>query len=159
MSDFGDQPFPRTALICAAALVGFTVLATAAVRGGVIEGRPTAEQNRVAHQAKPVAARDLRFIDQPDGSVLIEDVGEHSVASTIAPGSNNGFIRGVMRGLARDRKMRGLDEQPPFRLTQWDDGALTLKDSATGRVIELGSFGPDNRRSFAALLAGTEAMQ
>ena len=57
-----------------------------------------------------------------------------------------------MRGLARDRHIRGLDGSAPFRLTRWSNGDLTLTDSATARVIELGAFGETNRKSFEALL-------
>jgi putative photosynthetic complex assembly protein len=41
----------------------------------------------------------------------------------------------------------------PFRLTHWSDGRLTLEDAATGRRIELESFGPTNMQAFASLLA------
>ncbi|QYU67324.1 hypothetical protein J4558_20660 [Leptolyngbya sp. 15MV] len=58
----------------------------------------------------------------------------------------------MLRGLARDRRMRGLDAAPPFVLTLWQDGAISLTDSATGREIDLGGFGPDNRAAFAGLL-------
>jgi hypothetical protein len=42
--------------------------------------------------------------------------------------------------------------EAPYRLTLWDDYSLSLTDTGTGRTIELGSFGPDNRAAFAALL-------
>jgi putative photosynthetic complex assembly protein len=42
--------------------------------------------------------------------------------------------------------------EPPFNLTLWKNGTLSLTDKTTGRAIELGSFGPDNRAAFAALL-------
>ena len=68
-----------------------------------------------------------------------------------------GFIRGVLRGVARDRKMRGIGAQPPFALTLWRDGSLSLTDTATGREVELGGFGADNRAVFVALLEGEGA--
>ena len=43
---------------------------------------------------------------------------------------------------------------PPFTLTLWKNRTLSLEDKSTGRSIELGSFGPDNRAAFAALLPG-----
>jgi len=66
----------------------------------------------------------------------------------------NGFVRGVMRGMARERHFRGVGMTPPFTLTLWQNGTLSLVDKATGRAIELGSFGPDNRAAFAALMPG-----
>ena len=41
---------------------------------------------------------------------------------------------------------------PPFTLTAWRDGELSLTDTATGRSIELTAFGSTNRAAFAALL-------
>ena len=61
---------------------------------------------------------------------------------------------GKMRGMARERHMRGVGMAPPFTLTLWKNGTLSLEDKATGRSIEIGSFGPDNRAAFAALLPG-----
>jgi putative photosynthetic complex assembly protein len=57
-----------------------------------------------------------------------------------------------MRGMARERRMNGIGPALPFELTQWANGALTLRDPATGRAIELGSFGATNRAAFARFL-------
>jgi putative photosynthetic complex assembly protein len=75
--------------------------------------------------------------------------------AVLAPGTN-GFIRGVLRGLARDRRSRGISQEPAFRLAQWPDGRLSLEDLATGKRIELGSFGATNRAAFAQILASDE---
>jgi hypothetical protein len=73
------------------------------------------------------------------------------LAGTVNPGEG-GFIRGVMRGLARDRISRHIGAEPPFRLALSADGQLTLFDTATGRLIDLESFGQGNRDSFFDLL-------
>jgi putative photosynthetic complex assembly protein len=70
----------------------------------------------------------------------------------VEPGTG-GFIRGVLRALVRERRLSGTGAEPPFTLTRWRDGRLTLDDSATGRRLELTSFGPDNAAVFADLLA------
>jgi len=70
---------------------------------------------------------------------------------------SGGFIRGVMRGLARERRMHGIGSVPPFELTLWQDGSLSLHDTATGRDVELGGFGNDNRVVFMELLDGAGA--
>ena len=46
----------------------------------------------------------------------------------------------------------GIGDGPPFTLTLWRDGELSLTDTATGRAIELTAFGTTNRATFAALL-------
>lgn len=143
---------PRGTIAMTGALVLFAIGATAAVR---LTGTPLAASPaalRTAERVTPVASRSLRFSDRADGAVVIEDVGSGTVAEVIQPGQQTGFIRGVMRGLARERRMKGVGEGPPFTLTLWHDGELSLTDTATGRSIELTAFGSSNRAAFAALL-------
>ena len=47
---------------------------------------------------------------------------------------------------------REIDSGPPFRLTHWSDGRLSLEDPSTGRRIELDAFGPTNTAVFARLM-------
>jgi putative photosynthetic complex assembly protein len=147
-----NESLPKAALVGAASLVGITLALTGAVGLGIIDRPVTMQQERVATRIAQIAHRDLQFLDQKDGSVLIRDVGTNRTASTIDPGSKSGFIRGVMRGAARDRHLRGLGPEAPFRLTLWANSDLSLTDSATGRVIELNGFGDTNRDAFMALL-------
>lgn len=143
---------PRGTIPLAGALVGLTLVAVAAARIGGMPPSASPVLLRAAEHVAPIATRDLRFTDRADGAVMIEDVTNGRTAGMVAPGSQSGFIRGVMRGLARDRHMRGIGDQPPFRLTAWRDGQLSLVDLATGRQIELSAFGTTNRAAFAALL-------
>ena len=145
---------PRGALVLAGALVGFALLATATVRIGGYAPSASPVLLREAEHVAPVNSRDLRFVDRADGAVVITDVTDGRPAGMVAAGSTSGFIRGVMRGLARDRHMRGLGDGPAFRLTAWKDGELSLTDLATHRTIELSAFGGTNRAAFAALLEG-----
>ena len=71
----------------------------------------------------------------------------------LEPGSNSGFIRGTMRGILRERMLHEVDRNGPVKITQWADGALTLTDPSTGRILELGSFGHTNRAAYAVLLS------
>ena len=152
MSGFHGETVPKPALIAALGLVILTVVATAAVR---LTGTPPSASPallRAADKSAIVATRDLRFTDRADGALIIEDVGSGSTAGMVEAGSKSGFIRGVMRGLARERRMHGIGNQPPFRLTLWTDGELSLVDTATGRNLELGAFGGTNRTAFLLLL-------
>lgn len=157
MSHAQAEQLPRGALILAGTLVGFAFLLTATVRiAGIAPAASPVLLRQAAHVA-PLKTRTLRFIDEADRGVRIEDVGTGRTAGMIVPGQKTGFIRGVMRGLARERRMHGIGGGPPFKLTQWQDGELSLTDTATGRSIELNAFGSTNRASFAALLDGTES--
>ena len=146
---------PRGTVMIAGALVIFALAATSIVR---ITGTPAAASPvamRTEGKIAAISSRRLRFLDRADGAVVIQDVGTGQTASIIHAGEKTGFIRGVMRGLARDRRSRGIGDAPPFELTLWRDGELSLTDSATGRSIELTAFGTANRAAFAALLEPT----
>lgn len=142
---------PRTTLISAGALVAFALAAASIVR--IADIPPSASPALLREQAHitPVKSRTLRFIDRADGAVVIADARGGTVA-VIEPGQKTGFVRGVMRGLARERHAHGIGAGPPFTLTLWRDGELSLVDTATGRAIELTAFGTTNRATFAALL-------
>lgn len=144
-----DRPFPRGALIAAAALVGLSLVAAATAR---LTGIGT------TRMPPSVAAesRELRFVDRADGSVAVYELPDEQVVDVLAPGTN-GFVRGALRGLARERKRQEIGVQPPFRLILWVDGRLSLEDPTTGRQIDLEAFGPTNREAFARLLRASEA--
>ena len=153
-----ENTVPRPMLAMAFALVGVSLAMTGAVQLGFAprEAVPTVEREKASIAA--VETRNLRFLDQSDGTVRVTDVDSGEALATIAGEENGGgFIRGVMRGLARDRRMRGIGAEPPFELTLWSDGGMSLTDSATGRMVELGAFGPDNRKAFAQFLTQVTA--
>lgn len=133
---------PRAPLIALGLMLVAALLATAAVRLTGVGATHTT-------QAASVTVRELAFEDRPDGSIAIVEAGRQIDA--VAPGSN-GFLRGTMRGLARERKRQGVGADLPFRLIGHADGRLTLQDPGTGREIDLGSFGPGNAAVFARLL-------
>jgi putative photosynthetic complex assembly protein len=144
VSHLDDQPFPRAPLIAAIFVVGLTVVGVGATRMGLISpGAVTAPAGT------PVATADMRFSDMDDGGVLVsvEDNGER-----IIPPATGGFVRGVLRGLVRDRRAQGLGSEQPFRVTEWSDGKVTIEDTATGRVVKLDAFGPTNRQAFLDLM-------
>lgn len=144
MSDFGNRPFPRGALLGAAALVGLALVLVAGARVSGIGTLPLPA-------SAPVETRVLRFEDGPNGAVAVYEAGTQRVVKVLAPGTNN-FVRGVLRGLARERRLNAVGPRPPFQLTRWADGRLSLTDPATGRRIDLEAFGATNAGSFARLL-------
>jgi putative photosynthetic complex assembly protein len=105
-----------------------------------------------------VERRDLRFDDRPDGAVLIYSTPEDRLVDTLQPGTN-GFVRGVLRGLARERRADHIGPQQPFRLTRWADGRLSLDDPSTGRHVDLEVFGPTNAGAFADILIASDRPQ
>jgi putative photosynthetic complex assembly protein len=143
MSDpFEDRSLPRGALVAAAGLV---VIALA----GAAFGRMTPHAS-LAPSANVVESRHLRFTDRADGAVVVTSE-DGALVSVVAPGTN-GFLRGVVRGLAQERLRRDEGATTPFELTRWSDGRLSLTDPVTDRHIYLQAFGPSNVAPFAALL-------
>lgn len=147
MSDrFVDRPVPRGLLLGAGALVVLTLVSTA---GSRLAG--TGPLPSPATAAAPAAVRELRFEDRPDGAVAVYEAESGRVVDVVAPGTN-GFVRGVMRGFARERRSHEVGAAPPFRLTLWEAGNLSLEDPTTGRRVELDAFGPTNRQAFERFL-------
>lgn len=140
-----DHQVPKGVLIGAALLLAFALAATAAARfSGLSRGDHAAAQS--------VESRLLHFDDRDDGAIVVRDAQNDDLAALVAPGTN-GFVRGVLRGLARERRQHEIGSSPPFRLTHWSDGRLTLEDVSTGRRIDLEAFGPTNAQAFARFLS------
>jgi putative photosynthetic complex assembly protein len=139
--------FPRWALLGAGALIAFSLASVALVR---LTGNGP-DQRAAAARAAGTVDRALRFEDRPDGSIAVID-GASGAAVTQVRGEQ-GFVRGALRALARERRARGLGAEQPFELIAHPDGRLTLADPATGQRIDLESFGPTNAGAFAQLLA------
>ncbi len=143
------KPFPKAMLWAAAALISFSILVALA-------GRMTGFGTVSNPTATPRAAYDLTFADTAAGAVAIADAVSGAPVIALEPGTN-GFARGVLRGLARDRKLEAIGRAAPFRLTSWSDGRLTLRDVATGREVEVNAFGPTQIATFARILEAAAA--
>jgi putative photosynthetic complex assembly protein len=149
----GQTPerFPRKVLIAATALAVLTIVSAGTARwsglGATREPQGSASQTR-----------ELRFQDLADGSIAIYQAADGHLVDTLAPGTS-GFVRIVMRSLARERRMNDQGQETPFRLVRWQDGRLSVDDPTTGRHIDLGAFGAANTQSFARLIVPGDKTQ
>jgi putative photosynthetic complex assembly protein len=139
-----NVPFPRGPLIAAALLISFTI-AVAAMASITGIGKS------IDTDAPTIAERTLRYEDRPDGSIAVVDARDNKLVTVLEPGTN-GFMRGTVRSLVRERRSRGIGAEPPFELLARADGRLTLLDPATDSRIDLESFGPTNAGAFRQLL-------
>jgi putative photosynthetic complex assembly protein len=151
MSDAVHRRFPRGALLGAGALVTFAILAAVTARVGGIG------VTRVAN-TEAIAIRELRFVDRTDGGVDVVAADSNKTIDILPPGQD-GFVRIVLRNLARERIRREQERHIPFRLTRWADGRLSVEDPTTGRRVDLGAFGAVNAASFAKLMTVEETTQ
>jgi putative photosynthetic complex assembly protein len=143
---------PYGVLMGAALLVGFSLLAVGTAR--LLHVR-----SAVAELAVPVRVMHLSFVDRSDGGIEVDDADHAFATIHIVPPGTNGFMRGVLRGLARARRNEHVGAAPPFTLTRWADGQMTLQDPQTGQRVSLEVFGPANSRPFAQLLTDDKELQ
>ena len=140
--ELGPDTFPRWALMCAGGVIAFSLISVGLVRltGNGPDQRPAAAAQE----------RQLRFEDRPDGSIAITDARSGEQVSSVQ--GEQGFVRGALRALTRERKARGLGPEQAFQLMVRQDGGLTLFDPATQQRVDLEAFGPTNANNFARLL-------
>jgi putative photosynthetic complex assembly protein len=143
-----EHSFPKAPLLGAAALV-IMCIATVGI------SRLTGFGVTRMVPAVPTVSRDFRFEDRADGSVAVMDATTGNVAINLEPGTH-GFVRGVMRSFARERRAAGVSDMPPFRLARLSDGRLMIEDHATHRRVELDAFGSTNVAAFHRLLSVKE---
>lgn len=105
--------------------------------------------------ARSFGLRRLRFIDMPDRSVRVVDADSGREVGHVS--GEAGFFRGILRGLARERRRLGHGADVPFELSL-DHGLLSLRDLATGQRIELTAFGSTNAAVFARFLVTVETI-
>lgn len=146
------EEVPRAALIGAGLLIAFALAIASIARMTADDGPPPDITD-----ASVTQERDLTFDDLAGGGFSVIDPTSGAVIATYNAGKG-GFIRGVMRSLTFDRKRRGIGREDAFRLTSFADGRLSIRDLATGRVIDLGAFGPANAHNFVRLLTANGAL-
>jgi putative photosynthetic complex assembly protein len=139
-----DLSPPRGLLWAAAAMLGVTLLLSATARWSGV-GRTE------LLAADAVRSSSLWFEDRDDGSIAVLAAPDRRQIEVVEPGTN-GFLRGVLRGLARERHRSDIGAVQPFELTRWSDGRLSLADPTTGRTVALEVFGPANSSAFNRLL-------
>ncbi|QGU33845.1 photosynthetic complex assembly protein PuhC [Thermochromatium tepidum] len=145
MSDASEgRAFPKGVLIAVGILLGLTIVMVAVAR-------LTGYRLPQAPFLPEVESRDIRFIAQPDGSMSVRDAATDELIQTLPPGSE-GFVRGMLRGLERQRKGYKADISEPFHLARREDGMLTLEDPITGIRLDLRAYGVDNAAAFAVFL-------
>lgn len=91
----------------------------------------------------------LRFEDRPSGAVAVLDAASGQEIAQFQ--GEQGFLRGTLRAMARERHSRGLGSESPFLLIGHVDGRVTLLDTATGERLNLESFGPTNSAVYSQL--------
>jgi putative photosynthetic complex assembly protein len=111
----------------------------------------TASLGAQASQEAVIWQRELLFADGPKGEVVVKDFKTGEVIGLFE--GEQGFVRGTLRALVRERKRRDVGSEQPFELSARTNGRLILNDPATAQRIDLDSFGPANAALFRNLKA------
>lgn len=106
-------------------------------------------------ESSAVQTEEVRFEDLGARGIKVIDSQTGTLLAHTAPGED-GFVRGVLRGMNRTRKLEGIGPEAPFQMVRWSDGRLSLFDTATQRSVELQGFGATNLAAFAKLFAAAE---
>ena len=146
-----DPTVPRGALVAAAILLLFTMALTGAVRLGWIPQSGDPDGSRAAQHIAPAQQRELQFADRADGVVVVTDAKTGATVMEIGFGEG-GFVRATLRRMAKARAAADIGSEPPFKLTLWENGALSLSDPQTGKEAEIHGFGSDHSATFAEML-------
>ena len=141
---FGDHPIPANAIRAGGIIIALSI-ACAAI------GRYTDIGAYHLPKTPVVETLSVKFEDAADGSVIVSEAPSNRQIAVLAPGTN-GFIRGTLRGLVRDRRMRSIGGDLPFVISRHDNGRLSLSDPATSRELELNGFGVTNVEAFEKLM-------
>jgi putative photosynthetic complex assembly protein len=135
---------PRGALVAAGVLVGVSLAGVTAARLLHYNATPLPAAN-------VVQARHLAFRDRADGGVDVLDDDQGGALVYAVQPNTGGFVRGVLRSLARARRADGIGPLPPLTFTRWSDGRFTLDDPETHQHVNLEVFGASNSKPFAEI--------
>lgn len=131
------------------ALIGGAALRPHALLPGGDDTSPRPQPAAIA-DAAPKMQRLLQFRDRADGGIDIVDAASGSAIDQAH--GEQGFLRGTLRAMARERRLRGVGAAAPLQLTLDAQARLALVDPTTGTRIELDAFGPTNAAVFARWL-------
>ncbi len=150
MSGAGRSP-PRPAL------VGAIMLVLGAIGAAAIGRYTAADAAGSAPAVAVVAAHDVNFIDQPDGTLAVQLHGGPQLL--VFTEQEAGFARGVLRGFARMRRVSGSGMDAPFRLARLADGRFLMQDPVAGTTVDLGVFGSDNAATMVRVWFAGDAVK
>ncbi len=113
------------------------------------------EEKNNTQTVQPVQVKVLKFEDRQDGGVTVIDAATNQIIDVVQ--GEAGFIRGILRTVARERRIRGLGKEEPVNLMSFNDGRLVLLDPLTNTQIELESFGSINVESFKVFMKNSNS--
>lgn len=137
------------------ALLTGVMLALAAVPVLMLSKARSPSETMLVNHSRPALAalghREIRIDERADGSAAVLDAASAAELATMKPGEG-GFVRTMLRLLVLERRRHNAPVEPPFRVTQWNSGGVTIEDPVLGTNIEVKAFGATNAAAFAQLI-------
>ena len=138
--DDDDLRIHTVPLVAMATVIVITLALAISTSFGYFERQAVPDQIRAENGVTSADSRTIQFYDSADGSIWVADGATGDELARFAPGTG-GFVRATARAMTYHRQQHNMGPAVPFELIQWTDGTLTLRDTETGRSVELGSFG------------------
>ena len=139
-----SHPLPRPIIFSGLALMVSTVLLAAVAHA-------TGVGITVTPEPVAVVSRDLLFHEADDGLLTVRDAGTGGEVGHLDAGEG-GFVRATMRALVRNRGVHSVPGDGAWRVARDAVGDVWLQDLETKQNVDLGAFGLNQVRAFAAYL-------
>jgi len=136
----------------------WVVLAVALLWGWAVSRDDAVYAPPEPQAAAAVSSAALLFIDGPAGRIEVVDTESGSKLAQYESGEGS-FLRGILRSLVRERRIRDLEAGGIFNLSLLDNGSLVISDPETNYWMALEAFGVDNRQLFVELLERAHQQQ
>ncbi|MEM6828189.1 MAG: photosynthetic complex assembly protein PuhC [Pseudomonadota bacterium] len=136
-ADIGIHKVP---VIAGASVIAFSLALATSTSLGFFDRQGVPEEIRAENGVMSVDTRSIKFHDAADGAVWVSDAETGLELGRFAQGEG-GFVRATARAMVTGRQENGLGSAVPFELITWDNGGMTLRDTQTGRSVELHAFG------------------
>ncbi|MEE4289377.1 MAG: photosynthetic complex assembly protein PuhC [Erythrobacter sp.] len=138
-------------LVGMSTVVVLTLALVISAKLGFFERQGVPDAIRAEHSVAMTDQRAIRFHDGADGTVWVADAATGEELARFGQ-NEGGFVRATARAMVHNRRQYKLGPEVPFDLIAWDNGSMTLRDSQTGRAVELASFGSRTHELYKEIL-------
>jgi len=146
--DFRVHTLP---LIAMGVVVAITLALAMSTSFGFFERQAVPDLVCAENGVMSIDTRSIQFHDSENGDVWVSDAVTGAELGRF-PQGQGGFVRATARAMTHNRIQHGMGSAIPFELIAWDNGALTLRDTQTGRAVELASFGSKTHEIYQEML-------
>ena len=135
-----DVRIHKVPVVACASMIAMSLGLAISTSLGFFERQGVPEVVRAERGVMSTDTRSIMFHDAADSVIWVSDAQTGMELGRFAQGEG-GFVRAPARALVHGRQQHGLGPAVPFELISWDNGAMTLRDTQTGRSVELHAFG------------------